>query len=449
MELAGRTVVVVGLGRSGIASAALCLSKGARVIATDMALREAARSEVLALEAQGVSLVFGGHDAVPWIEADLVVVSPGVPSFSQIDAVQASGREVIGELELASRFVTAPIALVGGTNGKSTVTTLLGMMLSFEGREAFSGGNLGTPLAEVIDRSFASLVLEISSFQAERIPTLHAKAAVLLNITEDHLDRYPSFQAYADAKGNMFVGMGPGDTAVIPAADAGCAKQAARGRARIVTFGPGGDVRLEAECLVDSTTGWRVPVAELRIKGAHNELNACASMAMAAAMGATEAHARQTLATFAGLAHRTVLVAEINGVRYFDDSKGTNVGASVAALRGMTEPRVVLIAGGRDKQGSYDPLVEVLRVKGRALVVLGEAADRLADAARGAVETVRAGSMEQAVQQAAALAKSGDAVLLSPACSSFDMFKNYGERGDVFARTVMAMAADPGPGGTP
>jgi len=443
MQLAGRRVVVVGLGRSGIAAADLCMRRGATVIANDSLPRERASEAMRALEARGARLVLGGHDAVPWDEADLVVISPGVPPFPALAVVERSGREVIGELELASRFVAAPIALVGGTNGKSTVTTLLGLMLG-HGRKVFSGGNLGTPLAEVVDEAFDALVLEISSFQAERIPTLHARAATLLNITEDHLDRYPDFAAYAQAKGNMFVAMGPQDTAVIPAGDAVCGMQARRGGARVVTFGPGGDVRAEGRWLVDHTSGWRVERSSVKLQGAHNELNACAAMAMAAAMGGTEDGARQTLASFTGLAHRTVLVAEVDGVRYYDDSKGTNVGASVAALRGLREQRAVLIAGGRDKQGSYEPLMDTLRTKGRALVVIGEASNRIAEAARGVIPTYRAATMQDAVRKASELAEPGDAVLLSPACASFDMFRNYAERGDVFAAAVRALRDEAG-----
>ncbi len=445
MQLEGRNVVVVGLGRSGIASAQLCLRRGAKVVATDSIAREKAPAQMLALEGHGATLVLGGHEGVDWAAADLVVISPGVPPFAALAQVERSGREVIGELELASRLVAAPIALVGGTNGKSTVTTLLGQMLEHGGRKVFAGGNLGTPLAEVVDEPFDALVLEISSFQAERIPTLHARAAALLNITDDHLDRYPDFAAYAQAKGNMFVGMGPQDVAVIPAGDEVCARQAARGLARVVTFGPGGQVRAESGWLVDEVHGWRVELASMKLQGAHNALNACASMAMAAAMGGTEQGARQALSTFAGLSHRTVLVGEVGGVRYYDDSKGTNVGAAVAALRGMREGRAVLIAGGRDKQGSYEPLVDTLRERGRALVLIGEAADRIAQAARGAIAVYRAATMDEAVQRASELAQAGDAVLLSPACSSFDMYKNYAERGDAFAAAVRRLVAGTSP----
>jgi UDP-N-acetylmuramoylalanine--D-glutamate ligase len=440
--------VVVGLGRSGAAAALLCAQRGATVTGTDVRTREALGETAGLLTSHGVSLALGGHDAVDWDAAELVVVSPGVPSFPALQQVERSGREVIGEMELASRFMRAPIALIGGTNGKSTVTSWLGAMMSQGRRKVFTGGNLGVPPAEAIDEPMDLWVLEISSFQAERIPTLHARCAALLNITDDHLDRYADLQAYADAKGNMFVGMRAEDAAVIPAGDAQCLRQAERGGARLITFGPQGEVSVQGGELLDRAHGMRFDTSAIRLSGQHNLMNACAAVAMAAELGATEAEIGAALESFEGLSHRTAFVAEIDGVRFYNDSKGTNVGASVAALRGLREPKAVLIAGGRDKLGSYEPLVEALAERGRALVVIGEAADRISEAAAGRVQTVRAASMQQAVQQAFALAERGDAVLLSPACASFDMFRDYTERGRVFVQSVQALAARPS-GSTP
>jgi UDP-N-acetylmuramoylalanine--D-glutamate ligase len=441
MDLAGKTAIVVGLGRSGVAAARLLLARGARVVGSDAAPRERLSTEALALEAAGAALRVGGHDPDAFARADLVVVSPGVPSFELLERVERAGREVIGEIELASRFVSAPIALVGGTNGKSTTTALLGEMLTADGRATFVGGNFGTPLAEVVDRPWDALVIEISSFQAERVPTLHARVHALLNITDDHLDRYPSFDAYARAKGNPFERMTPEDVAVVPLGDPRVALQAARGRARVVTFSAqrGADVSPEGDAIVDRASGARYVLARVRIKGAHNVANACAAIACASALGARPDAIASALASFEGLGHRTVLVGELDGVRFYDDSKGTNVGASVAALRGLGEPRAVLIAGGRDKLGAYGPLVEALREKGRALVVIGEAAERIAAAAAGVLPIERAASMQDAVERARALARPGDAVLLSPACSSFDMFRDYKDRGDRFVEAVRAL----------
>ncbi len=444
MDVAGLGAVVVGLGRSGVAAAELLLARGAKVVGTDSAPREKASAAALALEAKGATLALGGHPESIFAGADLAVVSPGVPSFPALEAFERSGREAIGELELASRYYTGPVVLVGGTNGKSTTTALVGAMLEASGRKTFVGGNFGTPPAEVVGQPFDVWVLEISSFQAERVPTLHARAHALLNITDDHLDRYPDFDAYARAKGNPFVKMTAEDVAVIPHGDALVAREAARGRARVVTFGVqrgdlSADVVLDGASLVHRPLGYAFPYEALRLAGWHNVQNACASIAVAADLGVPAEAILRALSTFKGLGHRTALVAEIGGVRYYDDSKGTNVGASVAALSGLQEARAVLIAGGRDKLGDYGPLVAALREKGRALVVLGEAADRIEAAARGVLPISRASTMEEAVRIARELALPGDAVLLSPACSSFDMFTGYAHRGDVFVKCVRDM----------
>ena len=448
MDVHGRTVIVVGLGRSGVAAARLLLARGARVVANDGVPRERLSPEARALEAEGATIAAGGHDPGLFERADLVVVSPGVPALPALLAVERSGREVIGELELSSRFVSAPIALIGGTNGKRTTTALTGAMLERAGRRTFVGGNFGAPLAEAAltqrDAPWDALVLEISSFQAERVPTLHARAHALLNVTDDHLDRYPSFAAYADAKGNPFERMTPDDVAIVPLGDEIVARQAARGRARRVTFSAtdaAADVAPAGGAIVDRASGASYPIGMLRLAGAHNVANACASIALAAALGAAPAAIAEALSSFEGLAHRTALVAELGGVRYYDDSKGTNVGAAVAALSGLAEARAVLIAGGRDKLGDYEPLVAALRDKGRALILIGEAAERIADAAAGVLPVERAASMPEAVRRARDLARPGDAVLLSPACSSFDMFRDYKDRGDAFVRAVRELAA--------
>jgi UDP-N-acetylmuramoylalanine--D-glutamate ligase len=448
LDLSGRNVLVIGLGQSGVSAARLAIARGARVVASDAAAREKLAAGALALEGQGARLVTGPQEDALFAGVELVVISPGVPSFPALERFEAAGGEVIGELELASRYLTAPIALIGGTNGKSTTTALTHAMLEAQGLRTFIGGNFGTPLADAVGQPWDALVVEISSFQAERVPTLHARAHALLNITDDHLDRYPSFQAYADAKGNPFERMTAEDTAVIPLGDPIVLRQAQRGPARQVTFSasdPAADVAPSGDAIVDRIRGARYPLSILRIKGAHNVANACASIATAAALGAEPGAIEKALASFEGLGHRTVLVGEIDGVRYYDDSKGTNVGASVAALRGLVEPKAVLIAGGRDKMGAYEPLVEALRDKGRALVLIGEAADRIEAAARGALPTARASSMVEAVHLARRFAQPGDAVLLSPACSSFDMFRDYKDRGDAFARAVQAMQKEAQP----
>jgi UDP-N-acetylmuramoylalanine--D-glutamate ligase len=441
MDLHGKKVIVVGLGKSGVAAARLCRAQGATVIGTDMRpaseLGDAARS-------LGVELSLGGHEGVNFESADVVVVSPGVPAFSALGRAEAAGVAVIGEVELASWFARVPIVAVGGTNGKSTVTTAVAALFEATGQRVFSGGNLGTPFANAVLDDFEILVVEVSSFQLERAPTFHPKAAVLLNVTEDHLDRYPSLDAYAAAKGNAFVNQMPDDVAVVPANDAVCAGQAERGRARVVTFGASGtsaDYEVENTDIVERATGARFPLSGTDFHGAHNHSNAAAAVAVARAFGLDAEPIHSGLRRFEPLGHRMSLVAEIEGVRYYDDSKATNVGAAVTALSGLSEHRAVLIAGGRDKLGSYEPLVSALGKKGRALVLIGEAADRIEQAVGRSVPVARASTMVDAVERARALAKPGDAVLLSPACSSFDMFESYADRGDRFAAAVKDIEA--------
>jgi UDP-N-acetylmuramoylalanine--D-glutamate ligase len=439
MQLRDKQVAIVGLGESGVAAARLCLSQGARVVGFDEAPPERLGAGARALK--GATLVSGPIALDALDGSDVVVVSPGVPNKDAIARAEAAGALVIGELELAARFLDAPIVLVGGTNGKSTVTAWVAAMLEASDKRVFCGGNYGTPLSAAVGEPYDVLVVEISSFQAERVPTLHARVHALLNITDDHLDRYASFSDYANAKGNPFVNMDEHDRGVVPFGDAACAAQAARGRAKTITFGGEGEVASEHGHIVDRAHGGRYPIDALRVRGLHNLTNACAAVASARAAGASEAGVGAALASFAGLPHRHVLVRELGGVRFYDDSKATNVGAAVTALSGMEEPRAVLIAGGRDKLGSYAPLVEVLRKRGRALVLIGEAADRIAETAGGAIAIERAGSMEEAVSIAARLAQPGDAVLLSPACSSFDMFESYKARGDAFCAAVRALGA--------
>ena len=436
MELAGKQVIIIGLGRSGVAAAQLCLSRGAQVIGTDRSplstLSTAARN-------LPISLVAGSHQGVAFETADLIIVSPGVPDLSELARAQQAGVQVIGELELAARLCNSPIVAVGGTNGKSTVTTLLASMFARDNLRVFSGGNLGAPLSEAVGSTWDVLVVEVSSFQLERASSFHPTISILLNVTEDHLDRYPSFDAYADAKGNAFLRQEPEDTAVIPWGDALCEKQARRGRGRIVTFGNAGDFVVDARGVVEKTSGERFDFEASRLFGAHNARNVAASIAAGRMLGLSRAAIERALLEFIPLPHRMAYVGAIQGVRFYDDSKGTNVGASVTALSGLEEARGVLIAGGRDKLGDYAPLAEALKIKGRALVVLGEAGERIAEATQGIVPISRVSNLQQAVSAAMQHAQPGDAVLLSPACSSFDMFSGYVERGEKFVAAVLQL----------
>ena len=437
MELTGKRVVIVGLGKSGVAAAKLCLARGAHVVGTDSA---AAQQVSPAAKALGIELVLGGHQGAKFQSAQLVVVSPGVPNLPELAQAELAGVEVIGELELASRFIDAPIVAVGGTNGKSTTTTLVGDMFIAGGLKTFVGGNLGTPCAEAVDGSYDVVVFEVSSFQLERVQTFQPRVSVLLNITEDHLDRYPSFIAYAEAKGNAFAAQNSDDFAVIPNVDEDCRRQAKRGKAQLLAFGAYGDYVVSGRTVTETRSGELFDLEHSALHGRHNLENAAAAIAAARALDLNLAAVRRALLEFRPLPHRMARVALVHGVTFYDDSKGTNVGASVTALRGLSEARGVLIAGGRDKQGAYEPLVRALEAKGRAVIVLGEAAERIATAVGSRVPLERALDMDDAVNKAFSRAEPGDAVLLSPACSSFDMFKSYADRGDRFVSSVQSLA---------
>jgi UDP-N-acetylmuramoylalanine--D-glutamate ligase len=426
-DLRGKQVVVVGLGTSGVAAARLCLARGARVIGTDAKSTEVLGRVGHELMAQGAEVRGGSVDDADFSRADLVVVSPGVPNFPKLDAAGKAGVKIIGEVELAfiCRKFPCPVVAIGGTNGKSTVTTLVAALLEGAGKKVFAGGNLGEPWANHADEQFDFVVLEVSSFQMERIDAFHPNAAALLNVTPDHLDRYEGIDAYAHAKGNFFVRQTPDDAAVVPVNDDICLREAKRGKGRVVTFGPGGD-----HVITKEFSG---------LRGGHNQLNAAAAIAVVDGLQkglVDDATIARVFGSFHALPHRMELVGEIGGVNYYDDSKGTNVGASVTALRGLAEDKAVLIAGGRDKGGSYEPLAQALIDRGRAVVVIGEASSIIADAVGDRVPLRRAASMDEAVNIASTIAKSGDAVLLSPACSSFDMFRDYKHRGEEFIRAV-------------
>jgi UDP-N-acetylmuramoylalanine--D-glutamate ligase len=441
MELFGKNVIIVGLGKSGVAATRLCAWLGAHVVATDSAPLEKLAAEVAGLPAR---VITGGHEGVAFETADLVVVSPGVPSFEALAAAERAGVPVVGELSFSASQLHVPLLLVGGTNGKSTTTSLLGDFLKEAGLKVFVGGNLGTPAAEAVGKPLDVAVLEVSSFQLERAPGLKAKVSILLNITEDHLDRYAAFQDYADAKGNAFVSQTETDVALIPEGDYECKRQASRGKGRVLEIGgAGADYAVNGLSIVEQSTEQRFELGRTRLHGRHNHLNAAFAVAAARALGVPALAIQQALLDFKPLPHRMALVAERGGVRFYDDSKGTNVGAAVTALLGLSEPRGVLIAGGRDKLGSYQPLVDALVKKGRAAVLIGEAADKIESAIAGALPVVRASDMRGAVRAAFGLAERGDAVLLSPACSSFDMFKSYADRGDRFAEAALALKEEP------
>jgi UDP-N-acetylmuramoylalanine--D-glutamate ligase len=450
MELRGQRVLVVGLGRSGVAAARLLLDQGARVVGNDLRSLDALSPEARALKDRGATLELGQHDPQLFRRVDRIVVSPGVPPLPALEAAESGGVPIVSEISLAASFVESTLIGITGTNGKSTVTELVGAMCRASGKPTFVGGNLGVPLSEAVGTDAAKpgsyAVVELSSFQLERVPGLRVHAAALLNVTDDHLDRYPSIDAYAAAKGEIFRHQQPQDVAVVPAGDARCEALARIGRGQLLRFGGlDGDARVERDMIVDSVSGLSFSAAELGIAGKHNLDNACAAVLLARAVGVSNDAIAGALRAFRGLPHRMQRVRTLDGVDYFDDSKATNVGATVAALEGLSDRqgRVVLIAGGKDKGGSYEPVAAAMKRVGRAVVTIGEAAPLIERALRGASYPIEyTATLEEAVERARVLAQPGDAVLLAPACASFDMFRSYAHRGDVFVRAVNALGED-------
>jgi len=450
LDLNGKRVLVVGLGRSGIAAAQLCVTRGARVTVTDK--RDAAALPGLDALPPEVARELGGHRRETFTGAELIVLSPGVPEIPELAAARSAGVAITGEMELASRFVSSTLIAITGTNGKSTTTTLVGEMMRATGRPTFVGGNLGEPLAEAVPTRAGDArgicVVEASSFQLETVDTFHPRVAVLLNITADHLDRYPDMDGYAAAKARIFAAQTGDDFAVVNVEDP-LAMRASRGIAsRRIGFstvrplpegGYANDNSLVLK-LPDQEPESYTNVLPWLIGQRHNQANALAALLASRLAGASRAEVRAGLLAFKPLAHRMELVADVDNVAYYDDSKGTNVSAVVAALDGFSRP-VVLIAGGRDKGGAYEPLADVLARVGRAAVLIGEAADKMQAAFAGKVETARATTMDDAVDIARRFAQPGDAVVLSPACSSFDMFRDYAHRAEVFRAAVARVVA--------
>jgi UDP-N-acetylmuramoylalanine--D-glutamate ligase len=446
VELSQKNTMVVGLGESGLAVARFLRERGAHVRVSDRLGASALGAAAAEAQALGAEIVPGGHPDSAFEDLDLIVASPGVPPLAQLERAERGGVPVVSEVELAARFIDAPVVAITGTNGKSTVTTLIGEMCRSLGRPMFVGGNLGRPMIEAADTDAGApeglVIVELSSFQLERVSEMKAHIAVLLNITPDHLDRYPSFEAYTAAKARIFERQSAEDFAVLPA-DAPDLRGLVESDGTVVTFGGrDGDVRVVDGVLVDTQSSLRIPIGELGIRGSHNASNACAAALVARLLGIRDDDIASVLREFKGLAHRMQHVRSVDGIEYIDDSKATNVGAAVASIDGLAGSggKIVLIAGGVDKGGSYQPLCERLADEGRAVVVLGEAAPLLESAlADCPIELRRATSMSEAVTHAASLARPGDTVLLAPACSSFDMFRSYAERGDHFQRAVEAL----------
>jgi UDP-N-acetylmuramoylalanine--D-glutamate ligase len=437
--------VVVGLGKTGYSVARYLLARGVRVAVTDS---RAAPPELERLAASSGEIIVrtGGFDAALLDGAEMVVVSPGVaPQGAFFERARSLALPIVGDIELFARAAAAPIVGITGTNGKSTVTTLVAQMARRARRAVAVGGNLGVPALELLDRSADSpaqlYVLELSSFQLETTNSLAPLAAAVLNVSADHLDRYADIDAYAAAKARIFTHSA---FALINLDDARVARMLRPGQ-RHLSFAlrdPAADYRLigRGDDTWLSSHGERVvPLAELKLAGLHNAANALAALALAEALGLQRAACIDELREFPGLPHRTQWVADVNGVRYIDDSKGTNVGATLAAVAGLPGPLLV-IAGGDGKEQDFSPLQSAFAGKVRAALLIGRDARRLGAALGGVCECEYCPSLEAAVEQAARRARPGEVVLLSPACASLDMFRDYAHRGEVFAQAVRGLA---------
>jgi UDP-N-acetylmuramoylalanine--D-glutamate ligase len=428
-DLHGVRSAVVGAGKSGLAAAALLRSRGAEVLLLD-------EKPVEVGAPAGVELRVGrpGFDLRG---RELVVVSPGVPwNHPDLASARSAGIRTVAEVELASWFLSAPIAAVTGTNGKSTTTGLLGSMLSAAGRRTFVGGNLGTPLSEAVGGSYDALAVELSSFQLEGIDTLHPRAATILNLTSDHVDRHPTLEAYADAKARIFRNQEPGDLSVLNADDPWFARFRSQARGQLKTFGiqAAADARPAPAGFAVGQRSYRVVNPALR--GEHNLANAMAAALLASGMDVAPEAIQAGLDGFPGLPHRLELVRQLRDVEWIDDSKATNVDSTAVALKAIPGS-LIWIAGGRGKGVPYKPLEPLLGGRLRRSLLIGEDAGRIERDLPEHAEQLQ--TLERAVARAAEIARPGDTVLMSPACASYDQFKNYEERGQRFRALVEAL----------
>jgi len=449
MELRGKRVLVVGLGKSGVASALFLKLRGARVTVSDTKTEDELRAEIPVLLDHGITVETGEHGERTFHGQDLIVVSPGV-SVDALPIVQArtSGEPIIGEIELAAQFLPGRIVAITGSNGKTTTTTLTGEILTAGGLPTLVGGNIGTPAISLVERAKPDhiIVLEVSSFQLETIQTFRPKMAVILNITPDHLDRHRTFAAYAGAKARIFENQQADDFAVLNADDPNCVALAEGIRAHICWFSRKKEVQQGAS-VQDGRIGFRdaggkreiMLVSEIPLKGAHNLENVLAAICAGALMGVKPEHIRRAVQQFKAVEHRLEYVATIRGVDYYNDSKATNVDATIKALESFPA-NIHLILGGKDKGSDYTVLNDLLRERVKRVYTIGAAAEKIESHIKGAAEIVPAETLDDAVRRAAAVAQAGDVVLLAPACASFDQFDNYEHRGRVFKEVVHTLA---------
>jgi UDP-N-acetylmuramoylalanine--D-glutamate ligase len=444
MELKGKMVMIIGLARTGSECARFFVNEGANVSVSDRRNEQELAPEMLRLAGLPIRYLLGGEEREWLTGVDLVVPSPGVPQENALLGEAAQRRiSVLSEIELAYRFFRVPLVAITGTNGKSTTTTLIGEMFKASGRKVFVGGNLGAPFIGALSGDWEWGIIEVSSFQLEWVEEFRPRIAALLNLTEDHLDRYPDFQAYSAAKERIFAAQTAADVAILNRDDPLVWAMGERLRARVVSFGfaeVGNGVFAAADEIVwrDGSSEERFPLRHVKIQGVHNKENMMAAVAAAKSAAIEREVIQRTLEAFPGLEHRLEFVRQKNGVRYYNDSKGTNVGAVVKSLAGFSAP-VILLAGGVDKGGDYGVLRDGIKQKVRRLILFGAAKQIIAAALGDLTETVIVNDIQSAVRDAAAHAQPGDVVLLSPACSSFDQFQNYAERGKIFESLVGAL----------
>lgn len=451
-ELNGKRVLVVGLGKSGVASALFLKAHGARVTVSDTKSGDELRNEIPVLLDHGITVETGGHGERTFRGQDLIVVSPGVPVDAPLLAqARSMGEAVIGEIELAAQFFPGPIVAITGSNGKTTTTTLTGEIMAAGGFPTLVGGNIGTPAISLAERAKPEsvIVLEVSSFQLETIQTFRPKVAVVLNVTPDHLDRHLTFEAYVDAKARLFENQQSNDFAVLNEDDPTCVTMAARTRAQVFWFSRQKEVKQGAwvrdgnilfrDARGEQKTSQReiMLVSEIPLRGAHNLENVLAAVCAGALMGCAPEKIRQAVSEFKAVEHRLEFVATIRGVDYYNDSKATNVDATIKALESFPG-NIHLILGGKDKGSDYSVLNDLLGERVKRVYTIGAAAAKIESQVKN-VEVVHAETLENALRKANAVAQPGDVVLLAPACASFDQFKNYEQRGQVFKEIVRGL----------
>jgi UDP-N-acetylmuramoylalanine--D-glutamate ligase len=446
----GKSVLVIGAAKSGISAAKFLAQQGAHVTISDQKKGDALSAAKQQLSSVRVSWEEGGNNPATAAASDLIVTSPGASRENPaLQAALQANREVIGEVELAYRHLKAPMVAITGSNGKSTTTTLVGEMLKCSQLNTFVGGNIGIPLIEAAEKPFDAVVAEISSFQMEWADRFQPKVAAILNISPNHLDRHSSFEEYRDLKLKLLGKLSSDGVAIWNASDPVLSEHCPRviGSRESATFS------LDKK---EGVSAWRegdsfyvtlhqqtesYPISLSKLRGAHNHENILAAILLARYMGATPDGVRAALQSFGGLAHRLELIKSVDGVEYINDSKATSVAAAVCALEAFpSTTKIILLAGGKDKGGSYEPLAESAKLHCKVAIVFGEAKRLIKDALTPAVQVESAEDIAQAVELARRLASAGDVVLLAPACSSYDQFPNFEVRGDTFRRIVQALS---------